>query len=77
MADCVECGQECFRYQMVNGKEVCYPCLKPGTIGDKKLTTFPYTSTHITGDGQPIEVKSLRHLRKLEGQFGVHCDAYR
>lgn len=30
---------------------------------------FPYTTTHLTGE--PIEIRSAKHLRQLEKQHGV------
>jgi hypothetical protein len=36
-----------------------------------KSAIFPYTTTHITGDGKPVTVESLGHLRSLERRYGV------
>lgn len=73
---CVRCKREVFSYQVIPGEgDVCFTCAKRGR-GDRRLTTFPFTTTHITGDGSPVEVQSLRHLRKLEAEYGVQSGAY-
>lgn len=33
---------------------------------------FPFTSTHISGDGNPVTVESYRHLQQIEKQYGVN-----
>lgn len=74
---CVRCKKEVFHYQWKPGEgDVCSKCLKPGTGGDRIISTFPFTATHLTGDGSPVEVQSLRHLRKLEREHGVQSGAY-
>jgi predicted nucleic acid-binding Zn ribbon protein len=37
----------------------------------QKTGIFPYETTHITGDGKPVMVESLGHLRSLERKYGV------
>ncbi len=75
MANCARCNREIFRYRLIPGEgDVGYCCLK--STGDRKLSTFPFTSRHITGDGRRVEVQSLRHLRRLETEFGVQSAAY-
>ena len=36
-----------------------------------KSAVFPYTTTHVSGDGRPVTVESLGHLRQLERRYGV------
>lgn len=36
-----------------------------------KTGVFPYTTTHVSGDGRPVTVESLGHLRQLERKYGV------
>jgi hypothetical protein len=40
-------------------------------LRDHSTGLFPHVTTHLTGDGKPIQVDSLSHLRKLEKQYGV------
>lgn len=47
---------------------------RPG--GARKTGIFPYVTTHLTGDGKPIEIESLAHLRRLERQYGVKATAF-
>lgn len=37
---------------------------------------FPFTSPHISGDGTPVTVESIGHLRKIEKQYGVVLSAF-
>jgi len=41
-----------------------------------KSSVFPFTSSHISGDGTPITVESIGHLRQLERKFGVVLSAF-
>lgn len=41
-----------------------------------KTAVFPYTTTHLTGDGKPITVSSLSQLRRIERRFGVCSTAF-
>ena len=42
----------------------------------RKNGIFPYTTTHITGDGKPVTVESLGHLRRLEKNYGVNVSGF-
>lgn len=53
---CEKCGKDC-------------ETSLGGAVADTK--TFPFTTTHLDGNGTPIEVNSLYHLRQLEKQYGV------
>jgi hypothetical protein len=79
MAFCDFCKKEVTRYRMVmlpggGSKTTCSDC-NGVPIRNRKLTTFPFTTTHLVS-GKEIEVKSLSHLRSLEKQHGVSCHAY-
>jgi hypothetical protein len=41
-----------------------------------KTGIFPYTCTHVDGNGTPITIESLGHLRKVEKQYGVVFSAF-
>jgi len=86
-----ECGiceavQERF-YEVVAGVPSCPECeycgshhmvmrtLSAGHVRGK-TAIFPYTTTHITGDGTPVTVGSLSQLRRLERQYGVNVSGF-
>jgi len=41
-----------------------------------KSAVFPFTSPHISGDGTPVTVESIGHLRQLERKYGVVLSAF-
>lgn len=41
-----------------------------------KTGVFPFTSPHISGDGSPVVVESMGHLRQIEKQYGVVLSAF-
>jgi hypothetical protein len=43
--------------------------LSAGT--NRKTAVFPFTTTHLDGNGTPITVESLGHLRSLERTYGA------
>lgn len=71
---CPGCEQTVSRLRFTEGGEwLCYDCA-PYTVKPRqnvKSHHFPYTTTNIREDGKPVEVKNLRHLRRLENQHGV------
>ena len=81
MAICTGCEKETFRYRVIPGLgDFCKGCQKRLPVeatGDRTRikSTFPFTTTHIAG-GVPIEVESMRHLRKLESEHGVRSVVY-
>ena len=68
---CSNCGVVVFRATFHDGKWLGPCCIHLRTY---TKSTFPFVTPHITG--QPVEVKSLRHLRQLEQQHGVAVAAY-
>jgi len=38
--------------------------------GYSHKTVFPYVTTHLTGDGKPVEVRDAGHLRDLCKKYG-------
>ena len=81
MAICTGCEREVFRYRVIPGVgDFCKKCqqrLPVEATGDRTRvkSTFPFTTTHL-GNGSPVEVESLRHLRKLENRHGVSSVVY-
>lgn len=41
-----------------------------------KMQTFPFTTTHLTGDSTPVTITDIGALRRLEKQYGVVVHAY-
>lgn len=79
---CLSCGKTQERYyKVVDGQEGVPPCFdeecggelekQPLSAAISKSAVFPYTTKHITGDGRPVTVESLGHLRTLERRYGV------
>ena len=54
----------------------CHHCWTGAATRDGAKSTFPYVTTHLDGSGKPVTVQSLRHLRQLEKQHGVHSTAH-
>lgn len=52
----------------------CSPEARP--IQNADPGHFPFVTTHMHPQGKAVEVKSLRHLRKLENKFGVQSEAW-
>lgn len=80
--ECVLCGAVQERYYQSMEKlppcSVCHGPLNPGELSTSfaKTGVFPYTTTHLTGDGKPVTIESLGHLRSLERQYGVVVHAF-
>ena len=76
---CPGCKKTVVRLRFLgNGVWRCVAC-EPDTakpVQKAKPGHFPFTTTNIRGDGRSVEVKSLRHLRKLENQHGVQSGAW-
>jgi hypothetical protein len=59
------------------GKIVCRQCDRGKAPVLPGPSLFPFTTTNLAGrPGVEISVQSLRHLRKLETQFGVQSHAF-
>lgn len=74
---CAGCKEEVFRskFHTDSKKWFCNPCYPgEGKIATVPGAMFPYSTTNLTG--KPVMVQSLRHLRKLEAQSGVHSVAF-
>lgn len=56
-----------------NGKWLCTGCAANLTIAEPGKELWSFDTMHIGNDPNqgPIQVKSLRHLRQLEQQYGV------
>lgn len=71
---CPGCNKTVTRLRSLgNGVWKCDECVpdtsKPIQNADPKH--FPFRTRNIRRDGREVEVKSLRHLRRLENQNGV------
>jgi hypothetical protein len=80
MTICCQCKKEVLhvRWTEEPDKYVCMDCapileLQKSVPG----ATFPFTTMHLNSEHpEAITVKSLRHLRKLENQYGVGSVAW-
>lgn len=72
---CDGCKGEVFRARWVADKWFCKRC-DPGMDVNSNVpgSLFPFTTKNF--DGHKTEVQSLRHLRKLEAQHGMHSVAF-
>lgn len=80
---CGSCGWTQERYFHSSG---AYPgCERCGGILDVlplsfavqgKTAAFPFDCPHVTGDGRPLRVESLGHLRQIERRYGVVFSAF-
>lgn len=41
-----------------------------------KSQVFPFDSQHVTPDGSPLVIESMRHLRQVENDYGVVFSAF-
>lgn len=62
MATCYHCGGETFRYRVAAGHDICMACASEPARA-QLATCFPFTTTHV--DGKPMEIKSLKHYRRV------------
>ena len=58
-----------FLFSMVDKNWYCEECYQAPRMQDNCNSQFHFTTTHF--NGKPIEVKGIRHLQKLEKEFGV------
>src|SRR5882672_12851020 len=42
----------------------------------QKSGIFPFTTPHIRGDGQPMVIQDIAHLRRVEKEYGVVLPAF-
>jgi len=71
---CAACGQRGGRFVFRAGKYFHMSrCIAPAK--NRVPSTFPFTTRNM-GDGKPITVQSMRHLRQLEKQHGVSSEVY-
>lgn len=42
----------------------------------RKSRVFPFVTPHIRGDGQPMVIEDMQHLRKVEKEYGVVLPAF-
>lgn len=68
MATCTSCNTETFRYRVVNGGDYCYDCAGTGHVPHN---VFPMTLDHLAPGGKKVVADNVRHLRRLERQYGV------
>lgn len=77
---CAVCGESggMFRYRPGKDDYVHTPGCDKSFVGtrDTARSTFPFTTSNMSSDGQPVTVQSMRHLRKLENAHGVGSVAY-
>lgn len=72
---CPGCKKAVYKLRFLSETEewLCSDCApaeaKPRQ--NAKSHHFPFRSRNIREDGAEVEVKSLRHLRRLENQHGV------
>jgi hypothetical protein len=75
MTICAGCKEKVMRAKWVEGQGwFCLKCAPRGPI--QPGSVFPFTTFGIGDKPGNIEVQSLRHLRKLEAQFGVNSVAF-
>ena len=82
---CNECGESGEQYyQVLNGEIELPVCcgqpmeVMPLSAGHIRVKTaiFPFTSTHVSGDGKPVVVHDMGHLRQLERHHGVNFSVF-
>jgi len=76
---CDGCGKEVTRskFSTEQNKWFCSYCYHPGPgTANVPGSMFPFTTMHIAGHPQPVQVQSLAHLRRLEAQHGVQSVAF-
>jgi hypothetical protein len=76
---CPGCDQTVGRLRFTeSGEWLCYNCApytaKP--IQNANPGHFPFVTRNMHPEGKAVEVKSLRHLRRLENKFGVQSGAW-
>jgi ribosomal protein L37AE/L43A len=75
---CPSCKETVTRLRFVEKEWLCPSCApaeaKPRQ--NAKSHHFPFRTRNIRSDGSEVEVKSLRHLRRLENQNHVQSGAW-
>lgn len=70
-----KCKRKVMRAKWVEGVGwLCFDCAPRAQI--QRSNVFPYTTFGIGDRPGNIEVQSMRHLRKLEKQYGVQSVAF-
>jgi hypothetical protein len=81
---CLDCGavEEHYYSSTTESKQTCDKCggatekAPLSARAHRRSNIFPYTSTHITGDGKPVTITDIGHLRSLERRYGVCVSAF-
>lgn len=73
---CPSCKRDVVKLVLLEGTWGCLDCQRPQAVLAVSGAMFPFTTRHLGGDGKPVEVRSLRHLRQLEARHGVHSVAF-
>lgn len=74
---CTECDNAEERYYREGEEILCSACnagMEKAPLSFRiqgKTGVFPYTTTNLTGDGKPVTIESMSHLRSLENKYGV------
>lgn len=70
---CMSCGGTGGRFRMVGEKGWIHTpqCDVAQKTVDGAKNLYDFTTTHISGDGQPVHVESKSHLARLEKEHGV------
>jgi hypothetical protein len=55
---------------------LCLKCAPPQASPNVPGSIFPYMTFGVGNDVKPVQVQSLRHLRKLEAKHGVQSVAF-
>jgi hypothetical protein len=72
-----KCAHEVSRAKFVEGIGwLCLDCAPRVRIDAVPGKMFPYTTFSVADKPGGIQVNSLRHLRKLERQYGVQSVAF-
>ncbi len=77
---CQDCGTisydiECSMYSIPSCDCGGLRTLAPSGIHEKS-TIFPFEARHVSPDGKPIIIESMRHLRQIEKSHGVVFSAF-
>ena len=71
---CAACGEYGGRF-VLRGSKYFHVSRCIASARSRTISTFPFTTRNM-GDGAPIKVESMRHLRQLEKQHGVSSEVY-
>lgn len=59
------------RFRSRDGKWLCTECANEWVIAEPGKDLWNFTTLNIAGKPEPVHVKSLNHLRRLEREHGV------